>query len=63
MNGFDQGQLIRALLAAVAALFVLSGLPPAARWRQRFRHAAILTYAAAAGLAVLAVILWLIGRR
>jgi|GraSoiStandDraft_5_1057265.scaffolds.fasta_scaffold230340_2 hypothetical protein len=63
MDGFDQGQLIRVLLMTVAALFVLSGMPPVARWRQRFRRAAIAVYAAAAALAVLGVILWLIGPR
>jgi hypothetical protein len=61
MNEFDQGQLIRALLAAVAALFVLSGLPPAARWRQRFRRAAIALYAVAAAAALIGVALWLFG--
>ena len=61
MSELNQGQLIPALLAAVAALFVLSGLPPAARWRQRFRHAAIAVYVAAAAVAVIAVVLWLFG--
>jgi hypothetical protein len=61
MNRFDSGQLIGMLMAAVAALFVLSGLPPAARWRHRFRRAAIAAYAAAAAVAVIGVILWLIG--
>ena len=61
MSEFDQGQLIPALLAAVAALFVLSGLPPAVRWRQRFRHAAIALYAVAAAAALIGVVLWLFG--
>jgi hypothetical protein len=61
MNRFDSGQLIGMLMAAVAALFVLSGLPPAARWRQRFRGAAIAAYAVAAAIAVIGVILWLLG--
>lgn len=61
MSGIDRNQLIPALLAAVAALFVLSGLPPAARWRQRFRHAAIALYVAAAAVAVIGVVLWLFG--
>jgi hypothetical protein len=63
MDSFDQDRLVAMLAAAVAALFVLSGLPAAARWRRRFRFAAILVYAAAAALALLAIILWLIGGR
>ena len=61
MNRFDSGQLIAMLIAAVTALFVLSGLPPAARWRRRFRGVAIAAYAAAAAIAVIGVMLWLIG--
>jgi len=61
VNGFDRGQLIGALMAAVAALFVLSGLPPAARWRVRFRRAAIAAYIAAAAVALIGAILWLTG--
>lgn len=59
MNQFDGGQWIWALMTAAAALFVLSGSPPASRWRHRFRGAAIALYAAAAAAAVLAIALWL----
>jgi hypothetical protein len=61
MNGFDPHQLIAALMAAVAALFVLSGLPPAARWRVRFRRAAVAVYLAAAAMALIGVAAWLTG--
>ena len=61
MSGVGRQQLYGALIFLVAALFVLSGLPPAARWRQRFRHAAIALYVAAAAVAVIGVVLWLLG--
>jgi len=58
----DRNQLIAALMAAVTALFVASGLPPVVRWRQTLRRGAVIAYAAAVAVAVGGVFLWLLGR-
>ena len=50
-----------ALTMLVAALFVASGYPPAARWRRQLRGAAILAFLIALGAALVEVAIWLAG--
>jgi len=52
---------LAALTALVAALFVASGYPPAARWRRPLRAAAILVFLIALGGALVEVAIWLTG--
>lgn len=61
MSGIERGQAIAALMAAVTALFLLSRLAPAPRWRQQLRRTAVAAYAIAAAIALIWAILWLIG--
>ena len=62
MSGFDRHQALAALTAMVAALFVASGYPPAARWRARLRGAAIVVLLIALMAALIEVVLWLADR-
>ncbi|MGE5269372.1 MAG: hypothetical protein ACM3JG_06825 [Thiohalocapsa sp.] len=61
MNGFDRQRLMTALVLLVTALFVASGRPQAARWRQRLRRAAIVAFVFAAAVVVGEIALWLAG--
>ena len=58
MSGFDQQQMLAALMALVMALFVASGYPPAARWRRPLRIAAITLFLVAAALALFEIAMW-----
>ena len=61
MSGWERQQALSALLAAVMALFVASGYPPAARWRRQIRGAAIVLFLIALGAAIVEVVFWLAG--
>jgi hypothetical protein len=61
MSGFERHQALAALTMLVAALFVASGYPPAARWRRQLRRAAILLFLIALGVALVEVAIWLAG--
>jgi len=61
MSGFERHQALAALTMLVAALFVASGYPPAARWRRQLRGAAILAFLIALGAALVEVAIWLAG--
>jgi hypothetical protein len=62
MNGFDRQRLFSALILVIMALFVASGLPPAARWRGPLQFAAIGAFLIAVAAALVEIALWLIGR-
>lgn len=63
MAGFERHQALAALTALVAAVFVASGYPPAARWRRQLRRAAILLFLIALGVALAEVAIWLAGAK
>ena len=63
MAGFERHQALAALTALVAAVFVASGYPPAARWRRQLRRAAILLFLIALGVAMAEVAIWLAGAK
>jgi len=58
MGGFDRQRLFTALILAVMALFVASGLPPALRWRRQLRLLAIVGFLAALAAALAEIALW-----
>ncbi len=62
MDGFERQRLFSALILVVIALFVSSGLPPAARWRRRLRLAAVVGFLIALAAALGEIVLWWIGR-
>lgn len=61
MLGLDRVQAIQALTYLVAALFLSGGLV-SARYRRRFRWAAIGLYGVAMALALVEVGVWLVRR-
>jgi protein-S-isoprenylcysteine O-methyltransferase Ste14 len=58
LNGIDRQRLLSALILAVMALFVASGLPQAARWRRPARLAAIAGFLIAVVLALAEIVVW-----
>jgi hypothetical protein len=60
MNAADRHQLLAILISLVTALFVISGLPPVARWRLALRRAVIVGYLFALALALIEVAQWLL---
>ena len=58
MAGFERHQALAALTALVAAVFVASGYPPAARWRRQLR-----LFLIALGVAMAEVAIWLAGAK
>ena len=63
LNPVERHQALTALTALVAALFVASGYPPAARWRRPLRAAAIIVFLIALGAALVEVAIWLTGQQ
>jgi hypothetical protein len=61
MDPHDRQQALAVLIAAVTALFVASGYPPAARWRRHLRAAAIVAFLFAVAIALAEVGIWLAG--
>ena len=61
MTPVERQQALSALLAAVMALFVASGYPPAARWRRQIRGAAIVLFLVALAAALAGAGFWLAG--
>jgi hypothetical protein len=61
LNGIDRQRLLSALILAVMAAFVTSGLPQAARWRRPIRLSAIAGFLIAVVLALAQIVVWLTG--
>jgi hypothetical protein len=61
MDGFDRQRLLTALILVVMALFVSSGLTPAARWRRGLRLAAIVGFCVALAAALAEIVWWWTG--
>jgi hypothetical protein len=61
MNGFDRQRLISALILVVMALFVSSGVAPAARWRRPLRLAAIVGFLTTVALVLAEIAFWWAG--
>ena len=58
MMPFDRQRLIAALVLAVMAAFVASGMPGAIRWRGELRAVAIVGFAVAVAWALVEIALW-----
>ncbi len=61
MDGLDRQSLFSALILVVMALFVASGLPPAAGWRRQLRLAAVAGFVIAVALALADIVFWWTG--
>lgn len=62
MDAVERQRLFSALILVVMALFVASGLRPAARWRRGLRLAAIFGFLLALAAALAEIVWWWAGR-